>query len=81
MPNDPPKITIGDSVFALCVALVLTTVVLCLVILLVPNLPVFLLFVFFPLVFVVFCLPTQAILQKNKEDQRSAAKRGTWEVH
>ena len=81
MPNDLPQITAGDSVFAFCVALVLTTVVICLGLLLVPNLPVLLLFVLFPLTFTLFYLPTQAILQKNKDDQRNAAKRGSWEVH
>lgn len=80
MSNDLPKITVGDSVFAFCVAQVLTTVVLCLVLLLVPNFPVLLLFVFFPLVFPFFYFPTQTILQKNKDDQRNAAKRGSWEV-
>ena len=81
MPSDLPQITAGDSVFASCVALVLTTLVLCLGLLLVPNLPVLLLFVFFPLAITLFYFPSQALLQKNKDDQRNAAKRGSWEVH
>ena len=81
MSSHPTKITVGDSVFAFCVALVLTTLAVCLLLLLVSNLHVMFLFVLFPVILTLFYLPTQAILQKNKEDQRNAAKRGSWEIH
>ncbi|MCY4658059.1 MAG: hypothetical protein OXC80_14770 [Gammaproteobacteria bacterium] len=80
MSTETDHITVGESIFASCVALVLSAIANVLILLIFPDLEILFLFLIFPMIFGAFYLPAQSILQRNKADRKGACERGTWEV-
>lgn len=75
-----PKITLGDSIFGLCLAVFLTILLFMVLFWLFPVDDASFFVIGFPFVISIFYLFAQNFIQNTKIDRDKAEKLGTWEV-